>query len=307
MWQSVLQFNTIFLSILIEALPFVLISLFLSGIIQIFVTEDMISRIIPKNRLLAVLMAAFLGLFFLTCECGIVLIVNRLIKKGVPYFAGIAFMLTAPIINPIVLFATYVAFGNNWTFVWERGALAFAVAVLVGWLLPIFYKENPLRRYDVDMPDHLHVHDHAHVHAHSTPSKQTNREKWRASFTHASEEFFQMGKYLILGALIAAAVQIWMPTSVLLSLGQGKLLSSAVMMGMAFLLSLCSEADAFIAASFASNFLPSSLIAFMVFGPMFDIKQTSMMLATFKARFVAVLFLLVAVFVLLGSQLVGGR
>jgi uncharacterized protein len=292
--NTLLQFNTIFLSILIEALPFVIISLFLSGIIQIFVTEEMISKIIPKNRYLAVVLAAFLGVFFLTCECGIVLIVNRLIKKGVPPFAGIAFMLTAPILNPVVLFATYVAFGNSWTMVWNRAWLAFAVAVLVGWLLPLFYKGNPLKHIELNV-----IEPHTH--------EQTWKQKWFSSFAHAAEEFFQMGKYLIFGALIAAAVQVWMPTSLLLSLGQGKVASSLIMMGMAYLLSLCSEADAFIAVSFANNFLASSLVAFMVFGPMFDIKQTTMMFSTFKSRFVFVLFALVVVLILGGSLLIGGR
>lgn len=308
MLHSFLQFNTIFLSILIEALPFVVISLFLSGIIQVFVTEEMISRIIPKNRLLAVLMSAFLGMFFLTCECGIVLIANRLIKKGVPYYAAIAFMLTAPIINPVVLFATYVAFGNNWTMMLDRGLLAFAVAVLVGWMLPIFYKGSPLKETLTDKQIQFQeAHEHELPMYVSEKQFTTWKEKWLSSFTHAAEEFFDMGKFLILGALIAAAVQIWVPTSFLLSLGQGRVVSTLVMMGMAYLLSLCSEADAFIAASFANNFLRSSLVAFLAFGPMFDIKNTTMMFSTFKVRFVFVLFVLTAVFVLGGSLLIGGR
>ncbi len=111
--QSFLQMNTIFISILIEALPFVTLGVLISGIIQIFVTEEMIAKIMPKNKVLAVIFASFLGILFPSCECGIVPIVSRLVAKGVPISAGIAFMLTAPIINPVVLFATYIAFGSD--------------------------------------------------------------------------------------------------------------------------------------------------------------------------------------------------
>jgi uncharacterized membrane protein YraQ (UPF0718 family) len=110
-----------------------------------------------------------------------------------------------------------------------------------------------------------------------------------------------MGKYLIIGALIAASVQTFVKTSVLLSVGQGPFASAGVMMGLAFILSLCSEADAFIASSFQSTFAVSSLVAFLVFGPMVDIKNTLMMLGSFKTKFVVVLIALIAVTVYLSS------
>ena len=111
--DSFLQLNTIFLSILIEAFPFVLIGVLIAGFIQIFVTEDHIRRLIPKNRFLAVTMSCIVGAAFPACECGVVPIVRRLISKGVPIHAGIGFLLTGPLINPIVIFSTYMAFGND--------------------------------------------------------------------------------------------------------------------------------------------------------------------------------------------------
>lgn len=119
--QSFLQLNSIFISILIEAIPFVLIGVFISGLIQMFVTEEMMAKIIPKNRFLAVLSGTFAGVLFPACECGIVPIARRLLLKGVPLHAAVAFMLTAPIINPIVLFSTFIAFGNKWDVVFYRG------------------------------------------------------------------------------------------------------------------------------------------------------------------------------------------
>ncbi|MEH7375474.1 MULTISPECIES: permease [Bacillaceae] len=270
--QSFLQMNTIFISILIEALPFVTLGVLISGIIQIFVTEEMIAKIMPKNKVLAVIFASFLGILFPSCECGIVPIVSRLVSKGVPISAGIAFMLTAPIINPVVLFATFIAFGSDWKMALYRALGAIIVAIVVGILIAFRYKGSPFK-------EHFHIH---HSDGKSTPFF---KKIW-LTLEHAVEEFFSMGKYLIIGSLIAAAVQTYIKTSTLVSIGQGQASSSIVMMTLSFILSLCSEADAFIASSFRTTFSTGSLLAFLVFGPMVDIKNLMMMLATFKKRLV---------------------
>ncbi|MBT2728207.1 permease [Bacillus sp. ISL-75] len=270
--QSFFQMNTIFISILIEALPFVTLGVLISGIIQIFVTEEMIAKIMPKNKVLAVIFASFLGILFPSCECGIVPIVSRLVSKGVPISAGIAFMLTAPIINPVVLFATFIAFGSDWKMALYRALGAIIVAIVVGILIAFRYKGSPFK-------EHFHIH---HSDGKSTPFF---KKIWQ-TLEHAVEEFFSMGKYLIIGSLIAAAVQTYIKTSTLVSIGQGQASSSIVMMTLSFILSLCSEADAFIASSFRTTFSTGSLLAFLVFGPMVDIKNLMMMLATFKKRLV---------------------
>lgn len=270
--QSFLQMNTIFISILIEALPFVTLGVLISGIIQIFVTEEMIAKIMPKNKVLAVIFATFLGILFPSCECGIVPIVSRLVSKGVPISAGIAFMLTAPIINPVVLFATFIAFGSDWKMALYRAIGAIFVAILVGILIAFRFKGSPFK-------EHFHHH-------HSVETSIPWYKKIWQTLEHAVEEFFSMGKYLIIGSLIAAAVQTYIKTSTLVSIGQGQASSSIVMMALSFILSLCSEADAFIASSFRTTFSTGSLLAFLVFGPMVDIKNLMMMLATFKKRLV---------------------
>lgn len=269
--QSFLQMNTIFISILIEALPFVTLGVLISGVIQIFVTEEMIAKIMPKNKVLAVIFASFLGILFPSCECGIVPIVSRLVAKGVPISAGIAFMLTAPIINPVVLFATYIAFGSDWKMPFFRSIGALVVAFAVGILIAYRYKGNPFK-------ESYHHHHHE--------EKTTVLQKVWRTLEHAVEEFFSMGKYLVIGSLIAAAVQTYVKTATLVSIGQGPVSSSFVMMTLSFILSLCSEADAFIASSFRTTFSTGSLLAFLVFGPMVDIKNLLMMLATFKKRLV---------------------
>lgn len=292
--QSFLQLNTIFISILIEAIPFVLIGVLIAGVIQIFVTEEMLAKVMPKNPFLAVIYGTLLGALFPACECGIVPIVRRLLQKGVPLHAGIAFMLTGPVINPIVLFSTYVAFGNNWDMMIYRGGLALIVSIIIGIILSYQYKDNQLlEKLDVNQ------------HRHNSHEKQTIWGKMMDTLRHAVEEFFSVGKYLIVGAFVAAAMQTFIKTSTLLQIGQNEASSSLVMMGLAFVLSLCSEADAFIASSFSSTFSTGSLVAFLVFGPMVDIKNTLMMLAVFKKRFVGQLILYIAILVLAGSMLIG--
>ncbi len=292
--QSFLQLNSIFISILIEAIPFVLIGVFISGLIQMFVTEEMMAKIIPQNRFLAVLSGTFAGVLFPACECGIVPIARRLLLKGVPLHAAVAFMLTAPIINPIVLFSTFIAFGNKWDVVFYRGGLAIAVSLIVGLIISYQFKGNQL------------IENGTRGHHHHTHANQSFLQKLGGTLRHAVDEFFSVGKYLIIGAFVAAAMQTYIKTSTLLAIGQNDVSSSLVMMGLSFVLSLCSEVDAFIASSFSSTFSLGSLIAFLVFGAMVDIKNLLMMLGIFKKRFVFVLIAYIAVIVLAGSLLVKG-
>jgi len=288
--STFLQLNTIFISIIIEAFPFVLIGVFISGIIQMFVTDQMIAKIVPKNRVLAVLYGALIGALFPSCECGIIPIVHRLLKKGVPLHVAIPFMLTGPIINPIVLFSTFIAFGNNWQMVWYRAGFAIIIAFIIGIILSYQFKGTQL----LDEDEHDHHHEHA----------TTLWKKFVGTLNHAVEEFFSVGKYLIIGAFIAASMQIFVKTDVLMELGQTKATSSLVMMMLAGILSLCSEADAFIAASFRGTFSTSSLVAFLLIGPMVDIKNLLMMYHTFKKKFIAVLILYIVVLVFISSMLV---
>ena len=115
--DSVLQLLAVFLSIIIEALPFVLLGSILSGFIEVFVTPEKVQDFLPKNKVLAILFGTLVGFIFPSCECGIVPIITRFLEKKVPSYTAIPFTATAPIINPVVLFATYTAFGNSWYYV----------------------------------------------------------------------------------------------------------------------------------------------------------------------------------------------
>ncbi|MBC2239166.1 permease [Listeria booriae] len=333
--DSFLQMNTIFISIMIEALPFVLIGVFIAGFIQMFISEAFIAKIMPKNRFLAVIVGSVIGVLFPSCECGIVPIVRNLIAKGVPLHAGIAFMLTAPIINPVVLFSTYVAFGSTWEIPLLRVAGSLVVAMVVGCAIAYFYKGNGLKEkfmlyetagekkakeqqpvmaiagMDVGISAgsahtlaHEHEHHHEHHHHEQEAEAMPMKSKVWHTLQHAVDEFFSVGKFLVFGALIAAAMQTYIKTSTLVSIGHGPVLSILLMMVLAFILSLCSEADAFIGASFRSVFSTQSIVAFLVFGPMLDIKNLMMMMATFKAKFVAFIVVGVTVTVFIYALLI---
>ncbi|AQY50628.1 ABC transporter permease [Listeria weihenstephanensis FSL R9-0317] len=332
--DSFLQMNTIFISIMIEALPFVLIGVFIAGFIQMFISEAFIAKIMPKNRFLAVIVGSLIGVFFPSCECGIVPIVRNLIAKGVPLHAGIAFMLTAPIINPVVLFSTYVAFGSTWEVPLLRVLGSLVVAMVVGNAIAYFYKGEGLKekfvlyetaseRKEKEAPqtvmavagvgamasgsaDTMPVekHEHHHHHHEHDEAKMSMKEKVWHTLQHAVDEFFSVGKFLVFGALLAAVMQTYIKTSTLVSIGHGPVLSILLMMVLAFVLSLCSEADAFIGASFRSVFSTQSIVAFLVFGPMLDIKNLMMMLATFRAKFVAFIVVGVTVTVFIYALLI---
>lgn len=284
------NFKTLFISILLEAIPFVLLGVLTSALLQIFVSEQTVRRLIPRNPFLGVLFACVLGLIFPLCECGMIPIVRRLMLKGMPLYIAVVFILVGPILNPVVFAATYMAFRSRPEIAYSRMGLAFLVAFFIGLLIYRFYKRNPLRGYHPNTP-----HQHQHQHSHSRGNKLFS------VLGHASDEFFEMGKYLIFGAILTACIQTVMSRESLVSIGQGDWSSNLFMMGFAYILSLCSTSDAFVASSFAGTFTAGSLLTFLVFGPMLDFKNTLMLLSVFRARFVLLLSGLIAGFVLAGS------
>lgn len=271
--DSVLQWFAIFISIIIEALPFVLLGTILSGIIEVFITPDIVNKFLPKNKFLRVLFGTFVGFVFPSCECGIIPIINRFLEKQVPSYTAVPFLATAPIINPIVLFATYSAFGNSIRFLILRFVGATIVAIALGVMLAFLVDDNILK--EDAKPTHFHDY-----------SDKKWYQKIFLALAHAIDEFFDTGRYLVFGTLIASAMQIYLPTRVLTTIGHSPITAILVMMLLAFILSLCSEADAFIGASLLSTFGIAPVMAFLLIGPMIDIKNLMMMVNSFKTRFI---------------------
>ena len=287
-------FVTIFLGLFIEAAPFLLAGSIVSGIIAVYVNQAMVDRFIPEHPLLAALAGAGLGFVFPVCECGVVPVTRRLYGKGLPLPVGIAFLLAAPVVNPVVIFSTFAAFGWG-PVLWGRVVFSILVAFAVGLTFHLARKEEILRPQVLDSTaspngqDHEHDHDeeHDHGHDHATPIPRM----WQA-LSMAGDDFLDMGRYLIVGALLATAMQTLVPQSLLLAIGQGPITSVFVMMAMAFVLSVCSTVDAFIALAFSSAFSTGSLFGFLVFGPMVDVKSALLFLGVFRRRTVLYLILL---------------
>jgi uncharacterized protein len=285
--NSFFNVNTIFLSIILEAIPFILLGVFVSAIIQAFVSENAIRRVLPHNAYFAVIPAALLGIIFPICECAIIPVVRRLIKKGMPSHVGVVFMLSAPIINPVVYASTYFAFKSTPYIANARMLVGFISSIIIGLIIYRQFKgENILITKEEG-----HHHEHHHHHP--------KGNKFLETLYHASDELFDTGKYLFIGAFLASLFQAFLDRNILLSIGTSTSLAPGVMMGFAYVLSVCSSADAFVASSFGSTFTEGALLAFLVFGPMIDIKNTLMLFAYFKKRFVLFLLLVTPIVVYL--------
>ncbi|MDF2959290.1 MAG: permease [Paenibacillus sp.] len=329
------SFKTLFLSIILEAFPFILLGVLVSALLQMFVSEQTIRKLVPKNPVLGILFACVVGIIFPLCECGMIPVIRRLLRKGMPLYVAVVFILVGPIINPVVYASTFMAFRSRPEIAYSRMALAFIVAFIIGLIIYRFFKSNPLRGSLASVhPEphghHHHDHGHGHKHEHIHHEPQINQAhnhthshhdahqhdhhrhghshsgltgKLFGVLGHASDEFFDMGKYLMFGAFITAVIQTLIERESLISIGQGSIVSHLFMMGFGFILSLCSTSDAFVASSFGTTFTTGSLLTFLVFGPMLDIKSLLMMLSTFRTRFVIALSALIIVVVFVCSLL----
>ena len=282
-------FSTRFLGIFIEAIPFLMLGAVASGLIENFVSADDIARWMPRNPVLATLAGTFMGFLFPVCECGVVPVVRRLFAKGLPMSVGITFLLAAPALNPIALVSTYVAFGFGPMLI-GRFVFTALVALTVGLIFAYAARPQDVLRSPTFVPVMGGDGDVIPLYA-RTPRKPL-LVGLRDSIVLAGDEFYEMGRYLILGSLLAAALQTLVSQDVLLTLGRGPVISVIVMQVLAFVLSVCSTVDSFLALAFAGTFTTGSILAFLVFGPMVDVKSAIMFLGVFKPRIVLYLILL---------------
>jgi uncharacterized protein len=256
--------STIFVAIVIQALPFLIFGVLLSGAITAFVPATFWQRILPKNKALAVPVAGCAGLVLPGCECASVPVAGSLMNRGVAPSAALAFLLSAPAINPIVLVSTFVAFQGEPRMVVARFIASLAAAILMGWLWLRFGNN---RWFSIPQRDHL-IGD--------TP--------WQSFRMTATHDFLHAGGFLVVGAAAAAALNVGVPGEWMQALAENPILAILGMAVLAVLLSICSEADAFIAASF-TEFSLTAKLTFMVVGPMVDLKLISMQAGVFGRKF----------------------
>jgi uncharacterized membrane protein YraQ (UPF0718 family) len=282
-------FVTIFLGIFIEAVPFLLAGTLASGLIEVFVSRERVLKLSPRSPLAGALAGALLGLTFPVCECGVVPLTRRLLRKGLPLPAAIAYVLAAPVINPIVIASTWAAFGAGKVLA-MRLALTLVVAIVTGCVFALARDPGRVLLAEPATADGC-CQDEETVGAAGflTPSWP---RRWAQVVAVTGDEFFEMGHYLVLGSLLAAGMQTLVPQSLLLGVGRGPVGSVLALLLLAFVLSVCSTVDAFVALAFANTFSTGALLGFLAFGPMVDVKSLGLLLGVFRRRAVAYLALL---------------
>jgi uncharacterized membrane protein YraQ (UPF0718 family) len=261
---SLQMWSTIFVSLTIQATPFLLLGVTVSGALAAWVPPSFIARVIPRNRTAAVGAATCAGTLLPGCECGSVPISGRLVDRGAPPAAALAFMLAAPAINPIVLLSTAVAFPGQPEVVVARFVASFATAIAVGLVWMRIGDDAALLR--------------------SLHRIQDRGDRLSTFVATTRHDFLHAGGYLILGAAFAATVQTVVPPSVIDTVAGNLVLSVAVLTLLAIVLSICSEADAFVVAGLP-QFPMVARLAFLVVGPVVDIKLVAMQAGVFGRRF----------------------
>lgn len=290
LWENKIQDAVmIFLSIIAEAVPFILLGVLASAFLSHFIKKDRLLRFIPKNRTGCIVWAMLLGFCFPVCECGNVPVARKLLQKGVQPFIVTTFLLAAPVLNPIVLIATWSAFRFMPEIFYFRIVFAFAIAFLIG--IAISY--HP--KVDEILAEKLKKNIH-HDHETSAPALKI---KMLLFFQSAAEEFFEMFKVLIIGAALSATIQFIIPRSLLLDLGKGPVTSIFTMIVFAVITAVCSNVDAFIALSYVNSFTPGSLLAFLTFGPLIDLKSFFMMRTVFNSQALLAIFSTILLLVLI--------
>jgi uncharacterized membrane protein YraQ (UPF0718 family) len=294
-------------------------------VLLLFVDEQRLLALVPQNVVLAALAGSLIGFLFPVCECGNIPVARRLLMKGAPTALTIGFLLAAPTVNPVVFWATWIAFRDQPEIVFLRVGFTLLIAVTIAL---VFSRQEDLRPFLQDNLTRLMTRpapaqptgleddspllrsgtfllqapgqvlqldaNPAQVLSQATTLAPSWRARWGLMVDNMVLEMRELGAVLVLGSAIAAIVQVAIPREVVLGLGQGPVTSILAMMALAWVVSICSTVDAFFALSFSSLFTSGSLLAFLVFGPMIDLKNISLLLTVFKGRAIVYLFVLAA-------------
>jgi uncharacterized membrane protein YraQ (UPF0718 family) len=306
------DFITTFISILYEALPFIVLGAVIAGLLEELVPQSLVARLIPRNRILAIAIGGFLGLLFPMCECGIIPVMRRLLRKGVPLSCCVCYMLGGPIINVVVMLSTFVAFsGSTAQATGQIGPLGMTgLRMLLGFLVAFgtaLIVETQYRKHGNTLLATLAMPDPGAKTNEDNDSPRT-RPGWFKRLSNICEtslhDFVDITVFLILGAILAAFARSWISHDQMQALALGHPgLAIVIMMGLAILLCICSEADAFIAASFRAV-PPAPKLAFLVLGPMLDLKLYMMYTRVFRPRLIWTIIVSVVIQVLVYSFLV---
>jgi uncharacterized membrane protein YraQ (UPF0718 family) len=304
--DHIINFIIIFKSIVWEALPFIVLGALIAGFVDVYLPQRWVTAVLPRSAAMAVAAGGLLGLVFPMCECGIVPVMRRLLRKGLPLSCCIAYLLAGPIINVVVLLSTWAAFQNmenayvggkpsyqmgGWWMMGFRAGLGYLTAVVTALIVEWQFQKHgnallmPLARKTVEEGDGEKL----------TPTEQAGKVS-----EVALHDFVDITVFLILGAALAASVRLFLGPEQIAEMAGGELtwygplVAILLMMGLAIALCLCSEADAFVAASMVA-LRPSAKLAFLVLGPMLDFKLYAMYTRIFRPRLILTIYTAVIV------------
>lgn len=291
----------IFLSLVIQILPFLLIGAILSSLIQVFVSPNRFNKIFEKTSIKSLFVALFAGIFFPVCDCAMVPVATSIIKKGYSYPVAITFLLASPAVNPIVILSTYYAFPNMPRVIMYRIGFGLLLAMVIGMLLMLIEKRNKVSI----------VKDHIDKYSISDSAIYKFRPKGRMKYleaivVHTRKELFKVGFYVIIGAFISAVLQVLISKDVFMGMNKINAVALIAMLVAAFFISVCSTSNAFIARTFYNVMPANAILAFIVMGPMLDITNLSVMFGTFKNKFMAYMIMGLVYIAFLVFALLGG-
>lgn len=261
---SLSTWSTIFVAIVIQSTPFLVIGVMLSAVISALLSEKVLDRMVPKNPALGVPVAGVAGIGLPGCECAAVPIAGSLMRRGIAPAVALTFLLAAPAINPAVLVSTAVAFPGQPAMVLARFVASLLTAVLVGWWVLSRGARLPITK-------RLEAFDEG----------MSKREKFVETVRH---DFLHAAGFLVIGAILAAAINSFVPRAIVDTVAGQAVLGVLTLAAFAFLVALCSESDAFVAASFTA-FSDTAKLAFLVVGPAMDVKLASMETGAFGGAF----------------------
>ena len=303
----------IFQGLLIEALPFLMLGVTIAGLARWLVPQSAWVHRLPRNPLLAPIVGALLGFALPACECGNVPVARRLLASGAPLGTGFGFLFAAPVLNPIVLASTWAAFPDKTWLLWARPAGAFVIALALSALLGLIPESRLLqgalleeRRLSQPLTS-IGLLERRTGLVGAGPVKPAMQDQSQALLprellSHSTREFLSLLTLLVLGSALAAVVQTWLPRSWLLALGSAPTLSVLALMLLALVVSVCSSVDAFLALGFAAQVTPGALLAFLLLGPVVDLKLAGLFTVLLTPRAIAITALSASLMVLLIGQ-----
>ena len=264
---------TLAISVLIESLPFIALGVVLSIVVQVWVPPGVIERWLPRAAWARRAVLSLLGMLIPVCECGNVPFARGLLMRGFSVPETMTFLIAAPIVNPIVIITTHAAFGFDDGILIARLVGGYLIANLIGWLYSLHRDPDGLLTERFRETCELVVHE---------PGGRVRR-----SLAQFVVELRAVMPALIIGSAIAGAVQVLVPRETLLAIGSDPALSIVAMIALAMVVSICSNVDSFFALSFASTFTPGSIVAFLLVGPLVDVKMLALLRTTFTTRTLA--------------------